>query len=237
MANVKTPPMANRSIHAPLGREKGAAPPIIIGSGGKTLRNIRYKSVGQLSQPMIDAAENYLLGMSKKDALIDAGYSEQTAIKAPQRVFDRADVIDYIYIRRQEMNNTNDDESMEKRIKDELARIAFFNIGNFIVIEEDGSFVYDFSEATMKQLAAVGSAEVEEFTEGKGKDKKKVRRIKFKPYDKQVALTALARIQGMFNDSLEVKGEITLAEKIQQGRKRSALENPTITDAEFKEVE
>lgn len=235
MAKKKHEPMANRKMSAPMGR--GNAPPIIIGIGGRTLRNIRYKSQGQLSQPMIDAAENYLLGMSKKASLIDAGYSEQTAIKAPQTVFDRADVVDYIHGRRLEMNNVKDDDSMETRIKDELARIAFFNIGHFLRINEDGTFIYDFSEATMKQLAAVGSAEVETYFEGKGRDRMEVQRIKFKPYDKQTALVALARIQGMFNDSLEVKGEISLADRIQAGRKRSAIDNPKTIDGEFEEIE
>ena len=60
------------------------------------------------------------------------------------------------------------------------------------------------------------------YTEGRGAGAREVKRIRVKLHDKLRALEALGRHLGMFNDSITVKGEVELIEKIQAGRLRAA---------------
>ncbi len=50
----------------------------------------------------------------------------------------------------------------------------------------------------LTRAAALQEVTVEDFTEGRGEDKRDVRRVKFKLYDKRAALVDLGRHLGMF---------------------------------------
>lgn len=186
----------------------------------------------QLSQAQFLAVEYHLQGYSKNQSMIKAGYSPSTA-KMPWQVFDLPQVAAYLEKRRESMKMAGN--RLEDRIKEEFAKIAFFNLGDVILVTDDGELVYDFSEVTMDQMAAIGEVTVETYKEGKGKDAQDVKRIKVKPHDKKAALDSLARICGMFKDNINhTSNGQSLEERLQAGRQRLG-QAPVIEADEYNE--
>jgi phage terminase small subunit len=180
--------------------------------------------------------EYYMQGMSKTEAMLKAGYSETMAHKRQKSVFGRQDVMRAIEQRRWNMRSRNN--KMIDRIKEELANIAFFNIGEVLEITEGGEVVFNFDQATMEQFSAIGEVRIDKYMEGKGRDAVEVKRVVVKPYDKKAALDSLARIYGMFNDNLTIHpGEGgTLEERLAAGRKRLNKPEDDVIEGEYTEV-
>lgn len=84
------------------------------------------------------------------------------------------------------------------RLIREFSKIAFSNTDDFVSIQADGSVIIDFGTATREELAALASIDSEEVFEGKGEDIARVRKTKFKHYDKLKALTELAKLARMY---------------------------------------
>ena len=72
----------------------------------------------------------------------------------------------------------------------------------------------DLSAATRDQLAAVKEFVVEDFFDGRGEDAREVRRVKIRLADKIAALDKLGRHLGIYNDTLELKGRVTLEQLV-----------------------
>lgn len=202
-------------------------------------RPVNISNTG-LTQIMFTCIEYYFRGYSKTQSMLKAGYAKTTAETQQWRVFGREDVKQEIERRRWALRARGN--NMAARIQDELAKIAFFNIGNVIRVTPEGELIYDFDDVNMDTLAAMGEITVETYKEGKGWDAIDVKRVKVKPYDKKAALDSLARIHGMFNDKLEVDTKEDLARRLQAGRNRASsgdsaqIEDGTVTDADFEEV-
>lgn len=81
----------------------------------------------------------------------------------------------------------------------ELASLAFSNMQNYVQPSADGAPVLDFRDLTPAQWAAVREVTIEEFKDGRS-DKREVRRIKFRLYDKTQPLELLGRHLQMFID-------------------------------------
>ena len=78
------------------------------------------------------------------------------------------------------------------RIVRELAKIAFGNVDDFILVQDDGSLVVDFGTARHDEMASLKSIEIDErTTDGAASG---VRRIKISLNDKSQALMDLAKI-------------------------------------------
>lgn len=84
------------------------------------------------------------------------------------------------------------------RIVQELALIGFSNMLDYVTPQADGTVYIDLSKLTREQAAAIGEVTVEEYTEGRGKHARQVKRVKFKLSDKRAALVDLGRSLGMF---------------------------------------
>lgn len=82
------------------------------------------------------------------------------------------------------------------QIVDELARLGFANMLDYMTIAEDGQPRFDWSKLTRDQAAAIVELTIEEFKDGKGEGARDVRRVKFKLADKRGALTDIARMLG-----------------------------------------
>jgi phage terminase small subunit len=93
-----------------------------------------------------------------------------------------------------------------QRIVDELAKIGFANMADYMRGGSDGDPYLDFSQLTREQAAALAEVTVEDFKDGRGEDARDVRRIKFKLSDKQGALEKLGKHLGMFRDKVEHSG-------------------------------
>ncbi len=101
-------------------------------------------------------------------------------------------------------------EITKERIVEELAKIGFSNMLDYMRAGTDGDPYLDFSNLTREQAAALAEVTVEDFKDGRGEDARDVRRIKFKLHDKKGALVDLAKMLGFMVEKHEHTGEISL---------------------------
>jgi len=153
---------------------------------------------------------------SRREAAIAAGHPASTA----HYYFKKPEVI--IEIERRRNLLRVECGITEERIKAEIAKIAFANLGDLLEIQADGSAYLDMAAMTDDQKSALAEYHVESYQElgdeeHPGHTIKKAR-IKF--HDKKAALDSLARIMGMFKDKLEVNVGLTLTDKVHQARQR-----------------
>lgn len=75
-----------------------------------------------------------------------------------------------------------------ERIVNELAKIGFANMQDYMGSTPGGDPYLDFSKLTLDQAAALAEVTVEEFVDGRGEDSRADKRVKFKLHDKRAAL-------------------------------------------------
>lgn len=126
----------------------------------------------------------------------EAGYAESSVNVMANRLLKRPHIMAQIEAARHRTARRATITIDE--VVDELAKIARFNIQDFIRINADGDPYVDFSGATRDQLAAIKSVSVEDFVDGRGDDARDVKRVKFDVFDKKGALEALGRHLGGF---------------------------------------
>jgi phage terminase small subunit len=93
------------------------------------------------------------------------------------------------------------------RVLDELAKLAFANMLDYMRVGPGGDPVLDFSKLTRDQAAALVEVTVEDYLDGRGEDARKVRRVRFKLADKRGALVDLGKHLGLFKDRVEHTGK------------------------------
>jgi len=158
-------------------------------------------------------------GFNKAKALKDAGYSESVSKSGCNQIFKRKDVKQYI-LHKQELLKKKF-EVTEENVTAELAKLAFSNMGDLLVVQEDGSAYIDFNRMTAEQRAALAEFTVEQYMEGRGDDAVPVKKTKIKMADKKGSLELLGRKLGMFNDKLKVDlHDTTIADRLRAGRLR-----------------
>lgn len=96
-----------------------------------------------------------------------------------------------------------------QRVVEELAKVGFANMQDYMRSGTDGDPYLDFSGLTRDQAAALAEVTVEDFKDGRGEDARDVRRVKFKLADKLSALEKLGKHLGMFKDP-DVNANITV---------------------------
>nr|WP_278388419.1 terminase small subunit [Brucella intermedia] len=150
----------------------------------------------------------YLIDLNATQAAIRAGYSEKTAQQQGSRLLLNVKVQEAIA---KGQNKTAAKlEITKERIVEELAKIGFSNMLDYMRAGTDGDPYLDFSNLTREQAAALAEVTVEDFKDGRGEDARDVRRIKFKLHDKKGALVDLAKMLGFMVEKHEHTGEISL---------------------------
>lgn len=143
--------------------------------------------------------EEYLVDLNATQAAIRAGYSKKTAEQGAAQLLRNIKVLDAI-AKAQEARSIRTGITQDM-VLEELAKIGFANMKNYIGITSDGDPFMDLSELTEDKAAALAEVTVEDFKEGRGEDARDVRRIRFKLYDKRAALVDIGRHLGMSTDS------------------------------------
>lgn len=96
------------------------------------------------------------------------------------------------------------------KIVQELAKLGFSNMHDYMQIDDDGVPRLDFKSMSRDKAAAIAEMTVEEFT-AKGDEaatgKAGVRRVKFKLHDKRAPLVDLGKHLGMFKEIVEMQGK------------------------------
>jgi phage terminase small subunit len=146
----------------------------------------------------------YLTDFNAAAAARRAGYSEKTA-----------DIIGFENLRKPRIKSLIE-EALDERLKalgvtsyrvlEELARLGFSNMLDYIEITEDGRARVDLSGITRDQAAAIAEITSETFVVGSGEDAEPVRRTKFKLADKKASLELLGKHLKLFTEKYEHGG-------------------------------
>lgn len=153
--------------------------------------------------------EEYLVDLNAAAAARRAGYSLHTAKQAGTENLAKP----ALQARVAELRAARSEKVQvdAERVLRELCLLGFSNMADFMVAQEDGTAFVDFSGLTRDKAAAIQEFVVEEFKDGKGEDARDVRRTKFKLADKKAALVEIGRHLGMFNDKLNLDGNLTVS--------------------------
>lgn len=158
-------------------------------------------------------AQELAKGKSAAEAQVAAGYKANTGnattLKKHKSVQMRlAEILNRnLTIEAKAIDKAAERLSITKeRVLAELAKIGFANMADYMKASSEGDPYLDFRDLTRDQAAALSEVTVEDFTEGRGEDKRAVRRVKFKLHDKKGALVDIGRELGMFVTRTEVGG-------------------------------
>lgn len=153
-------------------------------------------------------AQEVAKGKTASEAYVLAGYKENDGnaarLNGDERIRGRVDEILNSAAQKAELSIA--------KVLDELGKVGFANMLDYIRIGEDGLPYTDFSSLTREQAAAIGEIQVDTVTEyesGDGGEKKPivVRKVKFKLAPKTPALDLLGRHFGAWKDRVEHTGK------------------------------
>src|SRR5713101_1756114 len=163
-------------------------------------------------------------GMNATEAATTAGYSAKgsrnAAHVAGQRLLRNATV--KTLIAELTKDKFGELDLSAERILQELGRLGFSNMLDYLAPQEDGTLVLDFSKLTREQAAAIQEIR-EDKTGGTGDgERKQILRTTFKLADKTRALQLLGQYRKLFTEIVEHTASEDLAALIAEGRKRAA---------------
>ena len=160
----------------------------------------------------------YIKDLNGKRAAIAVGYSAKTADRAASRLLSNVEV-QALLAKLTKKHADKLDLSAEK-VLSELSSMGFSNMLDYMKVTEEGDAYVDLSSLTQEQAVAIQEITVDEYTEGRGKDARKVKRTKFKLVDKIRSLELLGKHLKLFTERIEVTGLAGLADAIAEARKR-----------------
>lgn len=155
--------------------------------------------------------KEYLIDFNATRAYIAAGYSKKGAEVGASRLLRNVKV--------QAAINGETEKRCEKLgieadvILGEISKIGYANMLDYITILEGEAYI-DFSELTREQAAAIQEITSETYTEPTGEYKegkpvtRKIKRTKFKLFDKRGALELLGRHKKLFTDKVDLNANL-----------------------------
>jgi|ERR1700722_6092033 len=164
-------------------------------------------------------AQNYVIDLNGTRAAIAAGYSSKGADVRASQLLGNSKVKKLI----DKLNSARADklELRAEKIDEEVARLAFSNMANYVRVDEHGKPQgISLSELSRDDWAAV--QEIREDTTGGSGDgeRKAILRTTLKLSDKTKNLELLYRRLGLLKDNIKVTGMEGLAEQVEEIRKR-----------------
>ena len=145
-------------------------------------------------------AREYVIDLNGERAALAAGYSAKTARAQASHLLTKNNVrakIDALLSKR-----ASKLEITGEKVLEELARLGFSNMMDYIRVQDGDAYV-DLSLLTRDQAAAIQEITVEEYTEGRGEEKRDIKRTKLKLADKAKALEMLGRYRKLFTEQVE----------------------------------
>jgi phage terminase small subunit len=122
-------------------------------------------------------------------------------------------------------------------VLEELRKVAFFSLGDVVVIHDDGTASLDLTEADAAHLAALSEIQIEERTI-KGRDGEPdtiARTIKVKAHSKLDALEKIGKNLKLFTDKMEMSGGLDIASSLTAARRRARMPSSKIEPEEDQE--
>lgn len=160
--------------------------------------------------------EYFKNGFNQKAAMLSAGYNQKTAEHSSFSVFGREDVQAEIKKRQEQLAKKF--ELTEDWVIRRLMILADADLGVTLRKLKDSNF--DLSVLTPDESYALNELTEDTFMQGRGENALPVLKQKIKLHDKKGALDSLARKLGMFNDKLDIRTEVSIAERLQKGKER-----------------
>lgn len=157
----------------------------------------------QITDQQMKFCREYMKDFNGTQAAIRAGYSKKTANEQSVRLLANISVAKYLETLKQKAANNN--EELAERVKNELIKLGFSNIQDFI--EEDNE-IKDLTTIPANHAACVESIKktVTEFGDGKNRGTKTS--IQFKLHSKLDALEKLARYVGLYEADNRQRGAV-----------------------------
>jgi len=149
--------------------------------------------------------KEYLVDLNMTQAAIRAGYSKKTARSIGQENLTKPVIM--AEIQRLMDKRAKRIEITADKVLQELAKLAFANMQDYVTISDDGCAFVDFSKLTREQAAAIQEIHTDEYVDA---EKRTCKKIKFKIADKKANLELLGRNLELFTDVHEHKGIITI---------------------------
>jgi phage terminase small subunit len=140
----------------------------------------------------------YLVDLNGSQAAIRAGYSRKSVAKMAYLILKRPRVIDAIAETQAKRLAAIDMRA--ENVLSELSAVARGNVLDYMRLGRDGEPIVDFSGLERERAAALSEVCVEDFADGRGQNKRDVRRVKFRMHDKVAALDKLAKHFGLLRE-------------------------------------
>lgn len=148
-------------------------------------------------------------GMPPEDAGIKSGFvsvnTDPNVVKSKSRSLSKRPLVaDRIMeLREQAAARTT---VTSARILEEMAKIGFANMMDYIKVQDDGSAYVDLNAIDRDKAAAISEIVVDTYMDGKGEDAREVKRVRLKLHDKRAALMDMGKHLGMFAQRVEHTG-------------------------------
>lgn len=159
----------------------------------------------------------YIIDFNATQAAIRAGYKPNSAGVTASKLLSQATIQERL--RELLAEREKRCEITADRVLKELAVLAFSDIKNYIVIDEDTGAIRarGFDEMPEDASRALMSVTEDRTIKEDAKDNSKVivyDKVNFRMHDKPKALDMVARHLGMFKDKLELSGQVKTADKL-----------------------
>ena len=151
----------------------------------------------QLTDQQQRYVEEYLVDLDRVAAAKRANYSAKSAASAANRLMKNPNILRAITLAKKLRSARI--EVTQDRVIQEIAKIAFANMHDYISVDDEGYATVDFSDLNRDKCAAIKEIVVDTLPRGTGEDRHTVLRTRFKLYDKLEALTTLAKHLGLFS--------------------------------------
>ena len=152
--------------------------------------------------------DEYIIDLDVERAALAAGYAKSTAETKAYTWVSEDSIKPHVYAAIQEAMAKRSERTQitADDVLEELAKIGFANMEDYIKVTEDGDPFVDLSSMTRAQAAAISEVTVDDLTEGRGEDSRQVRRVRVKFHDKKSALVDIGKHLGMFKTKVELTG-------------------------------
>jgi phage terminase small subunit len=163
---------------------------------------------GELNERQRRFVDEYIIDLNATQAAIRAGYSEKTAYSIGQKLLKKVEAqkaIQEKMKKREERTEVTADQVVK-----ELSKIAFSDLKAVLEWDENGIRLKPMNDVDGAILQEISETETE--TEFQTKTTRKV-----KLYDKLKALELLGKHLGIFNDKLDLTGDLSLKVEIDYG--------------------
>lgn len=162
--------------------------------------------------------EEYLVDLNATQAAIRAGYSRDAAYAIGWENLKKPEIESTV--QRLMFERSDATKVTAEQVIDELAKVAFASVKDFLKVDDDGTPYIDVSSMNERQWAAVADVQVDEYIDGRGDDTHRVQRIKIKSHSKLAALSKLADHLGIGNDATPQLDPVDVCKTLQLMRER-----------------